>query len=286
MLGDPREQTQQGEPRQRERRLDERERPLLGREREDQVELQVAPRGADRLPDDEGGHARTARGRDRDVLRGEEPLEDGVAQLRGHGVGGSRRRAGRAGAHRARGAQGFGPGDEDRLERPGVAGVRTGPRRRQPVEGLVEGGLGAVAVGVDAGEVALEVLPTDVGLDEGRLLLALQETVGDLGLQDEAEHQHDDARHRDRGEHHAQLHRAAPQHPHRADPLGERELEATTQAREALRHRAPDAGSGRAGLVADAADGEHHLRVLRVRSTLERSRWTCTLTSRVSAACR
>ena len=277
------QQAQQGEPGQRERRLDECEGPLLGREREDQVELQVAPGRADRLPDDQGGHVGPSRGGHRDVLGGEEPLEHRVAQLRRHDVRGSRRGLGRlarvrraAGARPGR-AEGLRARDQHRLERPGVAGVRPRAGGGQPVQRLVEGGLGAVAVGVDAGEVALEVLAADVGLDEGGLLLALQQPVGDLGLQHEAEDQHDDAGHRERGEHDAQLHRAAPEHADGADPLGEGELESAAQARDAVSHGGPPRASdrsgrgrsgrgrsGRAGLVADAAHGEHHLGVLRV----------------------
>ena len=252
---DAREQTQEGEPGQRERRLDQGEGPLLGREREDQVELQVAPGRAHRLPDDQGGHVGPAGGGHRDVLRGEEPLEHGVAQLRRDDVRGSRRRLGRALVRRAgpRRAERLRTGDQHGLERAGVAGVRPRAGGGQPVQRLVEGGLGAVAVGVDASEVALEVLAADVGLDQGGLLLALEQPVGDLGLQDEAEDQHDDAGHRDRREHHAQLHRAAPEHADGTDPLGEGELEPAAQARDAVSPRRPTtclgAGSVRAGSV-------------------------------------
>jgi len=111
--------------------------------------------------------------------------------------------------------------------------------------GVVAGEEGAVAVGVDAREVALEGLAGDVRLDQGGLLLALHEPVGDLGLQHEAEHGHDDDGHGQRRQHDAQLHRAPPEHPDLTHPLGGEALETTTQARQHGVPRRPGLRAGR-----------------------------------------
>ena len=246
---DAREQHEQDPGGERERALDQRERALLGREREEQVELQVAARGAHRLADDERGHGRgLARRGDRQVLGGEEALQHRGPQLRRDDLGGPGADLHRDAARhrgqgaRAAGAHGVRAGDEHGVERAGVARRVAAPGQAvlvgtlaaggQPVEDVVEHGLGAVAVGVDACEVALEGLAGDVRLDQGGLLLALHEPVGDLGLQHETEHGHDDDGHRQRRQHDAQLHRAPPEHPDLTHPLGGEALETKTQARQ------------------------------------------------------
>ena len=247
---DAREQHEQDPGGERERALDQRERALLGREREEQVELQVrgprcAPAGRRRASGTGAAWPDEATVR---YLVARKPCSTGARSCGGMTSAGPAltstvtppgtvgRAPGAAGAHGVR------AGDEHGVERAGVARRVAAPGQAvlvgtlaaggQPVEDVVEHGLGAVAVGVDAREVALEGLAGDVRLDQGGLLLALHEPVGDLGLQHQAEHGHDDDGHRQRRQHDAQLHRAPPEHPDLTHPLGGEALETTTQARQ------------------------------------------------------
>jgi hypothetical protein len=73
--------------------------------------------------------------------------------------------------------------------------------------------LGALAVGVDARELALQQRRARLDLVLRVVQLGLQDVARDLGLDDEAEHQHDRGRQRQRADHDPQLQGAAP---HRA----------------------------------------------------------------------
>ncbi len=81
--GDPGQQQQEHEPADDQRALHERERALLGVERDPEVELQVAAGGPDRLADDQRRDLDTL-GHDRDVAARERPVGDVPPQVRRH----------------------------------------------------------------------------------------------------------------------------------------------------------------------------------------------------------
>ena len=201
--GDARQQEQQHEPADDQRALDEPERALLRVEREQQVELQVAVRGAHRLADHQRGDVDALR-LDRAVAHGPGPVGDALPQVGRHVLQRARGHA-RGGADRG--------GGEHRAERARGGGARRVGGVREPVEGVVELALRAFAVGVDARQLAFQQRRAGLDLVLGVVQLGLQDVARDLGLDDEAEHQYDRGRQRQRADHHAQLQRAAP---HRA----------------------------------------------------------------------
>jgi hypothetical protein len=213
--GDAGQQQQQDQPADDQRALHQAQRALLGRQREQQVELQRRVRGSDRLPDQQRRHLGRGAVRalvgERHVLAGERALGHLLAQVRWHVLDRPRGHLGAA----VRAA-----GGEHRAELPGrgrrrVVGVGV---VGQPVEGVAELALRALAVRIDGGQVPFQQHPAGVGPGEGVGLLGPEHAQRDLGLQDQPEHHDHGGGQGQRADHDPHLQRASPD---RAEGIGQ-----------------------------------------------------------------
>ena len=245
----------------------------------------------------------TPRRGDRDVAAGERASGDVPAQVRRDVRDRARRHLARpgpvdaAGLARTRG--------EDGAELPRRRRARVVRQRGvgQPVQRLVQLALRALAVRVDARQLALEHGGARLGLAEGVDLLALQDPAGDLRLQHQAQHEDDGRRERERADDDPHLQRPPPDRVDQRADLDGDGADLRNRPPGPVRERQPfqpcpqpvdGAGHGSAPRIGHGGPALYPTpRTVRTtsgcsgsRSTLDRSRWTCTLTRRVSAACR
>ncbi len=206
---DPGQEQEQHEPAHDQRALHQRERALLGVQREQQVELQVSARRAHRLADDQRRDLDASRG-DRDVAAGERASGDVPAQVRRDVRDRARRHLAHPGPVDAAGLARTRGEDGAELPRRGRARVVRQRGVGQPVQRLVQLALRALAVRVDARQLALEHGGARLGLAEGVDLLALQDPAGDLRLQHQAQHEDDGRRERERADDDPHLQRPPP----------------------------------------------------------------------------
>ena len=252
---------------------------LLVVQREDQVQLEIGHRRRRRAADDQRrpGEAVGVHG---GVLVADLAGLDEVAQRVGHLVDGSGR------GRRARAVAGH---HQHRVECAGQTRARRSALRSMSVLRASCRLLSSERVSSPP-TMPLTVVRARSISSVAAPHLDLEDAVGDLAGQHEAEHQDDGQRQPQRQRHHPQLQRAAP-----------REAQRPTQRAQAAQHRSRDARLRDAPSDAAAVEPADHggpalyptPRTVSTTcgfsgsfSTLARSRWTCTFTNRVSAGCR